>query len=267
MKTVKVYGPGCKRCEATETMVKETADKLGVEVEVEKVTDAKSIAMAGRHVHAGAWRSMASWFMPAGCRMRARSKAGSRHEGGALRRLVALPCAAPAQVLDIQPVARDVWALVGPKEQRSAENLANNATFGVVVTGEGVVLIDPGGSWNGAAMIDAAIQRITDQPVTHVINTGGQDHRWLGNGYWQAQGATVIASEAAVADQKDARLDADDGAGEFPRRRAGGHGACPCRCDLRERSYTSMGGLTFEISIAGRPTRQATALSGCPRAT
>jgi NAD+ kinase len=47
MKTVKVYGPGCKRCETTEAMVKEAAAKLGVAVEVEKVTDAKSIAMAG----------------------------------------------------------------------------------------------------------------------------------------------------------------------------------------------------------------------------
>lgn len=47
MKTVKVYGPGCKRCETTEAMVKEAAAKLGVAVEVEKVTDARSIAMAG----------------------------------------------------------------------------------------------------------------------------------------------------------------------------------------------------------------------------
>ncbi len=47
MKTVKVYGPGCKRCEATEQMVRDAADRLGLEVAVEKVTDAKSIAMAG----------------------------------------------------------------------------------------------------------------------------------------------------------------------------------------------------------------------------
>ena len=47
MRTVKVYGPGCKRCEATEALLLETASKLGIEVEVEKVTDAKSIAMAG----------------------------------------------------------------------------------------------------------------------------------------------------------------------------------------------------------------------------
>ncbi len=47
MKTVKVYGPGCARCATTEQMVKDAAAKLGVEIEVEKVTDARSIAMAG----------------------------------------------------------------------------------------------------------------------------------------------------------------------------------------------------------------------------
>ncbi len=47
MKIVKVYGPGCKRCEATEQMLRAAAEKLGVQVNLEKVTDAKSIAMAG----------------------------------------------------------------------------------------------------------------------------------------------------------------------------------------------------------------------------
>lgn len=47
MKTVKVYGPGCKRCETTEKMVRDAAAKLGITVAIEKVTDAKSIAMAG----------------------------------------------------------------------------------------------------------------------------------------------------------------------------------------------------------------------------
>lgn len=47
MKSIKVYGPGCKRCEATEAMVRDTAARLGVEVEVEKVSDPKAMAMAG----------------------------------------------------------------------------------------------------------------------------------------------------------------------------------------------------------------------------
>lgn len=47
MKTVKVYGPGCKRCETAEQMVRDAAARLGVEVEVQKVTDPREIAMAG----------------------------------------------------------------------------------------------------------------------------------------------------------------------------------------------------------------------------
>ncbi len=116
--------------------------------------------------------------------------------------ILAAPCAAFAEALEIQSVTKDVWAIVGPLEQRSPENLANNATFGLVVTEVGAVLIDPGGSWKGAEALHSAIRSVTALPVTHVINTGGQDHRWLGNGYWQAQGATVIASDAAVEDQQ-----------------------------------------------------------------
>ena len=47
MKTIKVFGPGCKRCETTADMVKAAAAELGLEVDVEKVTDARAIAMAG----------------------------------------------------------------------------------------------------------------------------------------------------------------------------------------------------------------------------
>lgn len=111
---------------------------------------------------------------------------------------------APAQAapLQVQKVADGVYALVGEIGQRSPENLGNNATFGVIVTGDGVVLVDPGGSFNGAKQIHKAIQSITDKPVRLVINTGGQDHRWFGNGYFKAQGARLVASRAAVADQR-----------------------------------------------------------------
>jgi glyoxylase-like metal-dependent hydrolase (beta-lactamase superfamily II) len=117
--------------------------------------------------------------------------------------LCALALPVQADILRVMPVAPDTWALVGPMEQRNAQNLGNNATFGLVATGAGAVLIDPGGSWQGAEMIHDTVRGLTDQPVTHVINTGGQDHRWLGNGYWKAQGATIIASAAAVEDQRD----------------------------------------------------------------
>ena len=47
MKHVKVFGPGCSRCVQTAEIVKTEAAKLGVEVEIEKVTDYAEIAKAG----------------------------------------------------------------------------------------------------------------------------------------------------------------------------------------------------------------------------
>ncbi len=105
--------------------------------------------------------------------------------------------------LTVQPVADDVYAIVGDLTQRSPENLGNNATFGLVVTSKGAVLIDAGGSYAGAKVLHEAIKSVTDQPVKFVINSGGQDHRWMGNGYWKEQGATVIASQDAVDDQHE----------------------------------------------------------------
>ena len=107
-----------------------------------------------------------------------------------------------SEILKIQKVTDGVYAIVGELGNRSPENLGNNATFGFVVTSGGVVLIDPGGSYKGAKEIHRVIKSITDKPVTMVINTGGQDHRWLGNGYFKEQGATLVASSKAVEDQK-----------------------------------------------------------------
>jgi len=64
MKDVKVLGPGCKRCVATAEMVQAEADKLGVPIMLEKVTDYAAIAgygiastpgivIDGKVVHAG----------------------------------------------------------------------------------------------------------------------------------------------------------------------------------------------------------------------
>ena len=47
MKNVKVLGSGCKRCQTTADMVRAEAERLGVAVEIEKVTDYAQIAGFG----------------------------------------------------------------------------------------------------------------------------------------------------------------------------------------------------------------------------
>ena len=119
--------------------------------------------------------------------------------------LVSLPfgafvMAAGAPVMELQQVDEDVYALVGPFGNRTPENLGNNSTSGFVITSDGVVLIDSGGSYRGAAVIAELIGQVTDHPVRLVINTGGQDHRWLGNGYFKQRGARIVTSQAAEED-------------------------------------------------------------------
>ena len=47
MHDIKVLGPGCKRCVTTADMVQAAADRLGVAVKIEKVTDYAAIASYG----------------------------------------------------------------------------------------------------------------------------------------------------------------------------------------------------------------------------
>ncbi len=112
-----------------------------------------------------------------------------------------------AQELELNQVAEDVWAIVGPLTNRTPENLGNNATFGFVVTPAGVVLIDSGGSFKGAQKIHAKIKSVTQQPVKYVINSGGQDHRWFGNDYFSSLGAKIISSQAAREDHEKRLVD------------------------------------------------------------
>ncbi len=122
------------------------------------------------------------------------------------RLLVALAAAqapwAGAVEVRFERLADNVYAHVGDIGARTVANEALNANVGLVVTPAGAVLIDSGATFRSARDIHAAIRRVTTQPVRWVINTGGQDHRWLGNGYFQAQGAELIAHAAAVPDMR-----------------------------------------------------------------
>lgn len=117
---------------------------------------------------------------------------------------LAAGCFGPALAVDVvfKPVAPGVFAFVGDTGGRTYDNEGLNANIGLVVTPAGALLIDSGASFQGARQIAEAVKRVTPQPVRWVINTGGQDHRWLGNGYFAAQGAEVMAHANAVPDMQ-----------------------------------------------------------------
>jgi glyoxylase-like metal-dependent hydrolase (beta-lactamase superfamily II) len=99
-------------------------------------------------------------------------------------------------------VADNVYAYVGDTGGRTVHNQGLNANLGLVVTRDGALLIDSGSTAQVARAIEEAVRRVTPQPVRWVINTGTQDHRWLGNGWFAARGAETIAHAAALPDMR-----------------------------------------------------------------
>ncbi|MDO8989141.1 MAG: MBL fold metallo-hydrolase [Sideroxyarcus sp.] len=124
-----------------------------------------------------------------------------------MRWLSALLClfhlgAAQALTLNPQEVVPGVYAFIGDTGMRTEANEGMNANTGFIVTDAGVVVIDSGSTWKVAQEIHRVIRTVTRQAVKVVVNTGGQDHRWLGNGYFKSIGAEIIAARPAQADMQ-----------------------------------------------------------------
>ena len=158
-----------------------------------------------------------------------------------------------ARADDYQPKAEkvvdNVYAIVGPLGQRSAENDGLNANYGFVVTPKGVILIDSGASRLGAEKLAAAIRKVTKQPVRWVVNTGSQDHRWLGNDYFAGKGAEVIAMQRTAATQTENANQQLQGLERFLGERLKGTKPLPAPKTLAGDSATlERGGVTLELA-------------------
>lgn len=146
-------------------------------------------------------------------------------------------------------VVDNVYALVGPLGQRSVENDGLNANFGFVVTSAGVILIDSGASRLGAEKIAAAIAQVTDKPVRWVVNTGSQDHRWLGNDYFAGKGAEVIALARTAATQAEYATQHMEGMSRFLGERMQGTQALPApKALVSDTATVELGGETLALT-------------------
>ena len=174
-----------------------------------------------------------------------------------LRTLVAalaLGAAMCAQAVDVrfQRVAEGVYAHIGDKGARTVENEGLNANIGLVVTPAGAVLIDSGATFQSARQIAEAVRKITPQPIRWVINTGGQDHRWLGNGYFKSQGAEVIAHVGAQADMNSRGNDHLQGLRVALKDKADGTvPSLPTRWLTNADTRLQLGGVSFEFKHRG----------------
>jgi len=159
----------------------------------------------------------------------------------------------PAEAVEVnfKPVADGVYAYIGDTEGRTYENEGLNANIGLVVTPSGAVLIDSGATFQSARKIHEAAKKVTLQPLKWVINTGGQDHRWLGNGYFKAQGAEIIAHASAEADMKGRAGEHMEGLKVLKERLDGTVPTLPTRFVRDNDTRLELGGTVIELKHRG----------------
>lgn len=155
--------------------------------------------------------------------------------------------AAQAVEVTFRPVAEGVYAYIGDTEGRTYDNEGLNANIGLVVTPAGAVLIDSGATFQTAQKIHQAAQRVTSQPVKWVINTGDQDHRWLGNGYFKSQGIEAIAHADAQADMKARAAEHMNGLAALKERLDGTVPTLPSRFIQGKDTRLELGGVVIDL--------------------
>jgi glyoxylase-like metal-dependent hydrolase (beta-lactamase superfamily II) len=157
--------------------------------------------------------------------------------------------ALPAWAVDVvfKPVAEGIYAYVGDTEGRTYDNEGLNANIGLVVTPAGAVLIDSGATFQSARKIHDAARKVTSQPVKWVINTGDQDHRWLGNGYFTARGIETIAHADAQADMKSRSGEHMEGLKVLRERLDGTVPTLPTRFVTAQDTRLELGGTVIEL--------------------
>ena len=108
----------------------------------------------------------------------------------------------PGSVLYSKPyeVLPGIFSAIGATAPPTYENAGHNNNLSFIVTGDGVVVINGGASYQLAEALHLEIKAVTDQPVKLVFNENGQGHAMLGNSYWADQGVEIVAHADAAAE-------------------------------------------------------------------
>jgi rhodanese-related sulfurtransferase/glyoxylase-like metal-dependent hydrolase (beta-lactamase superfamily II) len=109
----------------------------------------------------------------------------------------------PVKISDAEPdnilyrlpikVADGVYSAIGATQPYTFENSNHNNNLSFIVTTDGVLVFNAGGSYLVAKALHQEIKKITHQPVKYVVLENSQIHAILGSNYWQEQGAIIVA--------------------------------------------------------------------------
>jgi len=92
-----------------------------------------------------------------------------------------------------EEVIPNVYSAIGATQPYTYENSNHNNNLSFIVTTDGVLVFNAGGSYLLAKALHKEIKKVTDQKVKYVVLENSQGHAILGSNYWKEQGAIIIA--------------------------------------------------------------------------
>lgn len=107
---------------------------------------------------------------------------------------LALP-AAPLENFPVEAVAPGHYVHYGSLDERSPDNLGDQANIGFIVGDRCVAVVDPGGSLAVGRALLAALRRVTDKPVCYVIITHFHPDHFFGTAAFAGPGVEIVAHE------------------------------------------------------------------------
>ena len=96
-----------------------------------------------------------------------------------------------------------LYSAIGATQPSTYENSNHNNNLSFIVTSNGVLVFNAGGSYLIAKSMHEEIRKVTDQKVRYVVLENAQGHAMLGSSYWKEQGATIVAHVEAYKDIKE----------------------------------------------------------------
>lgn len=164
-----------------------------------------------------------------------------------------IPDQYPASLLYSKPVEviPHVWSAIGATAPSTYDNAGHNNNLSFIVTGEGVVVVNGGGSYGLARALHAEIEAITDEPVVLVINENGQGHAMLGNSYWAERDVPILAHADAAAEFEERGHDSLDSARTRLKERAEGTDVALPTQTFEDVKTLELGDFTIEVLHLG----------------
>ncbi|MCU7950196.1 MAG: MBL fold metallo-hydrolase [gamma proteobacterium symbiont of Bathyaustriella thionipta] len=86
-----------------------------------------------------------------------------------------------AGTFQFEKVNENVYVMHGPLSEPSAENQGFMNNPGLIVSGNGLIVIDPGSAYQVGQQVLNEIKKVSNKPVLAVFNTHIHGDHWLGN--------------------------------------------------------------------------------------